>query len=89
LENGGKVVTRTVWVVKMVADYLEYPGPQTGIRVRSETFDKTTEKAPRAPRTPIGPAYGAAHLPPTLHPSPGSGSTARLAAPSGRDQAPA
>ncbi len=28
----------------MVADYLEYPGLQTGIRVQSETFDKTTEK---------------------------------------------
>ena len=48
--NGGKVVTRTVWVVKMAADYLEYPGLQTGIRVRSETFDKTTEKTTREDR---------------------------------------
>ena len=40
--NGGKVVTRTVWVRPLIASYLDYPGLRTGIRVHTETFDKTT-----------------------------------------------
>lgn len=48
--NGGKVVTRTVWVLPLVAPYLEYPGLRTGIRVRTETFDKATGATSREDR---------------------------------------
>jgi len=40
--NGGRVVTRTVWVVPLHAEHLDYPGLRAGIRVRTETVDKTT-----------------------------------------------
>ncbi len=42
--NGGKVVTRTVWVAHLVAPYLDYPGLRSAIRIRTETVDKTTGK---------------------------------------------
>ena|GEM_PF-1562990 len=49
-EHGRDLVGRRQQRFGFGADYVEYPGLQTGIRVQSETLDKTTEKTTREDR---------------------------------------
>lgn len=40
--DGGKIVTRRIWVTESVAGWHDYPGLRTAVRVRSETEDIAT-----------------------------------------------
>ncbi len=40
--DGGKIVTRRVWVTESIAGWHDYPGLRTAVRVRSETEDIAT-----------------------------------------------